>query len=347
MTDSSYQRVVLEGPIPLESGALLPSVTVAYHTWGTLNAARDNAVVVCHALTGSSDVSAWWRGFLGDGLALDSSRDFVMCSNVLGGCYGTTGPGTPEWDSVFAARPEAPSVTIRDQVEVQRRWVAALGVRRVRLVIGGSMGGMQALEWALLAPDLVDAIAVLAAPALHHPWAVALSTAQRQAIFADATWPAGDAAQGLAVARMMAMCSYRSAVSFDMRFGRTPGRADFDVSRWLRRHGERLVERFNARTYVALSYALDSHDVGSQRGGVAAALSRIVQPAFVLGISTDVLYPPHEMQALASALPDATLSWLDSPHGHDAFLIELAEVSTRIKQFRAKVEAAGRHQPGT
>lgn len=333
------QRVVLDGPVPLECGALLPSVDVAYHAWGALNAARDNAVVVCHALTGSSDVMAWWDGFVGEGLALDPSRDFVLCSNVIGSCYGTTGPGAPEWDAVFGDRPEAISVTIRDQVEIQRRWLDALGVRRIRLVIGGSMGGMQALEWALLAPDMVDAIAVLAAPAVHHAWALALSTAQRQAIFADAGWPDGDAARGLAVARMIAMCSYRSAPSFDARFGRERADGDFDVARWLQRHGDRLVERFNARTYVALSHALDSHDVGRERGGVAAALARITQPAFVLGITTDVLYPPHEMQALADGLSNATLSWLDSPHGHDAFLIELADVSARIKAFRARVES--------
>jgi homoserine O-acetyltransferase/O-succinyltransferase len=337
VSEASLQRVVLDGPVPLECGALLPSVTVAYHAWGALNAARDNAVVVCHALTGSSDVMAWWDGFVGQGLALDPTRDYVLCSNVIGSCYGTTGPGAPEWDAVFGHRPEAPSVTIRDQVEIQRRWLAALGVRRIRLVIGGSMGGMQALEWALLAPDMVEAIAVLAAPAVHHAWALALSTTQRQAIFADADWPDGDVARGLAVARMIAMCSYRSAASFDARFGREAADGEFDVARWLLRHGDRLVERFNARTYVALSHALDSHDVGRERGGVAAALARITQPAFVLGITTDVLYPPQEMQALADGLPDATLSWLDSPHGHDAFLIELADVSARIKAFRASV----------
>jgi homoserine O-acetyltransferase/O-succinyltransferase len=336
--DASLQHAVLEGPIALESGVLLPSVRVAYHAWGTLNAARDNAVVVCHALTGSSNVSAWWDGFVGEGLALDSTRDFVVCSNVIGSCYGTTGPGAPEWDAVFGSRPEALSVTVRDQVAVQRRWLDQLGVRRIRLVIGGSMGGMQALEWALMAPDMVEAIAVLAAPAVHHAWALALSATQRQAIFADAAWPDGDAARGLAVARMMAMCSYRSPLSLEARFARAAADGDFDVSRWLRRHGDRLVERFTARTYVALSHALDSHDVGRGRGGVRAALARLTQPAFVLGITTDVLYPPHEMQALADALPAATLSWLDSPHGHDAFLIELAEVSARIKAFRASVE---------
>ena len=335
------QRVTLEGPIPLEGGRVLPEVTVGYHAWGTLNASRDNVVVVCHALTGSSDVPAWWEGFIGDGCALDPAHDFIVCSNVLGSCYGTPGPGMPEWDALFGEAPAAPSITIRDQVEVQRRWLRRLGVRGIRLVIGGSMGGMQALEWALAEPDMVSSIAVLAAPSRHHAWALALSAAQRQAIFADATWPNGDAAAGLAVARMMAMISYRSAESFDTRFSRAADATGlFEVEGWLQRHGRYLVDRFNARTYVALSHALDSHDVGRGRGGVEAALALIRQPAFVLGITTDVLYPPHEMQALADGLPHATLSWLDSPHGHDAFLIELAEVSARIRAFREQLTAS-------
>lgn len=334
---AGLQHLTLEGPLPLESGVVLPRVVVGYHTWGTLDAARDNVVVVCHALTGSSDVAAWWPGLIGEGCALDPARDFIVCSNVLGSCYGTTGPGTPEWAAAFPGDPSAPAVTIRDQVAVQRRWLEALGVRGIRLVIGGSMGGMQALEWALAAPDLVRTIGVLAAPARHHAWALALSAAQRHAIVHDASWPHGRAVDGLAVARMMAMISYRSAASLDARFGReadAPGA--FSVGGWLERHGQRLVDRFTARTYVTLSHALDSHDVGRGRGGVAEALRALHQPTFVLGITTDVLYPPHELQALADALPVATLSWLDSSHGHDAFLIELEEVSARIRAFRQR-----------
>lgn len=337
-SDQGLQQLTLEGPVPLECGRVLPAVTVGYHAWGTLNAARDNVVVVCHALTGSSDVPAWWDGFIGEDCALDPARDFIVCSNVLGSCYGTTGPGAPAWDAVFGDRPDALAVTIRDQVNVQRRWLQALGVRGIRLVIGGSMGGMQALEWALLEPDMVRAIAVLAAPARHHAWALALSAAQRQAIVTDATWPDGPATAGLAVARMMAMISYRSAASLDVRFSREAAPdGQFEVDGWLQRHGQRLVDRFNARTYVALSHALDSHDVGRGRGGVGPALRRVHQPAFVLGITTDVLYPPHELDALAEALPRATMSWLDSPHGHDAFLIELDSVSARIRQFREQL----------
>jgi homoserine O-acetyltransferase len=330
------QQHQLSAPFTVESGAVLPRVSVAYQTWGTLSPTRDNAVLVCHALTGSADVSDWWGALIGSEGALDPNSDFIVCSNVLGSCYGTTGPGSPEWDAVFGAHPEAPAVTIRDVVHVQHHLLTALGIRRLRLVIGGSMGGMQALEWALLYPEMVDAIAVLAAPAVHAPWAVALAEAQRQAIVTDAEWPHGRAARGLATARMMGMISYRSAQAFEARFA--AGRHDAsqpNVAGWLHRHGEKLVNRFDARAYVTLTHVLDSHDVGRGRGGVAAALAQLTQPALVVGIDTDILYPPHEMQALADALPNGELFWLTSPHGHDAFLIEQDIVLRAVGEFRA------------
>ncbi|BCS32800.1 homoserine O-acetyltransferase [Luteitalea sp. TBR-22] len=336
---SDRRQHLLPAPVTLESGVVLPRVSVAYHTWGTLAPGGDNAVLVCHALTGSSDVSDWWGGLIGPHGALDPSRDYVVCSNVLGSCYGSTGPGTPEWDAVFGRQPEAPAVTIRDVVHVQRQLLEALGVRRLRLVIGGSMGGMQALEWALLYPGMVEAIAVLAAPAVHAPWAMALAEVQRQAIFADPEWPHGRAAKGLAAARMMGMISYRSAQAFEARFG--AGRHDASapsVTRWLHRHGEKLVDRFDARAYVTLTHVLDSHDVGRGRGGVQAALARLHQPALVVGIDSDVLYLPDEMRGLARDLPAGELFWLESPHGHDAFLIEQDVVLRAVRDFRAQLE---------
>jgi homoserine O-acetyltransferase len=332
------QQHELSAPFTVESGAVLPRVSVAYQTWGSLSPTRDNAVLVCHALTGSADVSDWWGALIGSDGALDPTSDFIICSNVLGSCYGTTGPGSPEWDAVFGEQPEAAAVTVRDVVHVQRHLLASLGVQRLRLVIGGSMGGMQALEWALLYPEMVDAIAVLAAPAVHAPWAVALAEAQRQAIFADAEWPHGRAARGLATARMMGMISYRSAQAFEARFA--AGRHDDaqpNVTGWLHRHGEKLVDRFDARAYVALSHVLDSHDVGRARGGVASALAQLTHPALVVGIDTDILYPPHEMQTLADGLPNGELFWLASPHGHDAFLIEQDIVLRAVREFRASV----------
>jgi homoserine O-acetyltransferase len=340
----------IPGPFALESGARLPAVRVAYRTWGELDEHGGNAVLVCHALTGSPDVDAWWGPLLGPGRALDPARDFVVCSNVLGGCYGTTGPtslrpdGRP-WGGAF------PDVSVRDLVRVQAALVESLGVKRLRLVIGGSLGGMQVLEWALLFPERVDAIAPIAISARHSAWTIALSETQRQAIAADARWrgghyPAEDPpAAGLAAARMLAMCSYRSRASLEARFGREQaGDGRYAVESWLHHHGRALVHRFDANTYVGLTKAMDTHDVGRDRGGWREALATVKAPALVVAIDSDVLYPPVEQQELAAALPHARLVTLSSPHGHDAFLIEGEAVNALVKDFRATL--AARSTPG-
>ncbi len=340
----------LRRPLDLESGGRLPSVTVAYRTWGRLNARADNAVVVCHALTGSPDVERWWSPLLGPGRALDPTSDFVVCSNVLGGCYGTTGPTAlgPDgrrWGGSF------PEVTIRDLVRVQAALLDAIGVRRVRLVVGGSLGGMQVLEWALLHPDRVDAVAPIAVSARHSAWCIALSESQRQAIAADPRWRGGHYAPGdapeagLAAARMIAMCSYRSRASFERRFSREtgePGR--FAVESWLHHHGRQLVSRFDAASYVTLTRAMDAHDVGRGRGGWREALARVRAPALVVSIDSDVLYPPVEQQELAAALPNARLAALCSPHGHDAFLIEGEAMNGLLVAFRARLASERRRR---
>ncbi|HSD28431.1 MAG TPA: homoserine O-acetyltransferase, partial [Vicinamibacteria bacterium] len=274
--------LALDGAFALESGGRLPAVTVAYRSWGRLNARGDNAVLVCHALTGSADVDRWWGPLLGPGRALDPDHDFVVCSNVLGSCYGTTGPtstrpgGDGRWGGDF------PAVTVRDIVRVQAALLDALGVRRLRLVLGGSLGGMQVLEWALLDPARVDAIAPIAVSARHSAWCIGLSEAQRQAIYADPRWrdgryPDGDGPEaGLAVARQIAMCTYRSRASLEARFARDqpePGR--FAVEGWLHHHGRALVDRFDASTYVTLTKAMDTHDVGRGRGGWREALRAV------------------------------------------------------------------------
>jgi len=337
----------LPGPFVLESGARLPSLRVAYRTWGALDEHGGNAVLVCHALTGSADLDRWWGALLGPGRALDPQRDFVVCSNVLGGCYGTTGPtslrpdGRP-WGAAF------PDVSVRDIVRVQAALLESLGVKRLRLVIGGSLGGMQVLEWALSFPEQVEAIAPIAIAARHSAWAIALSETQRQAIAADPRWrgghyPAEDPpAAGLAAARMLAMCSYRSRASLEPRFGRErAGDGRYAVESWLHHHGRALVDRFDANTYVTLTRAMDTHDVGRGRGGWREALSTVKAPALVLSIDSDVLYPPVEQEELATALPDARLVTLRSPHGHDAFLIEGEAVGAQVKGFREALAGSG------
>jgi homoserine O-acetyltransferase len=340
----------LPGPFSLESGARLRAVRVAYRSWGRLDEHGANVVLVCHALTGSADVDRWWGALLGPGRALDPERDFVVCSNVLGGCYGTTGPtslrpdGRP-WGPAF------PDVSVRDIVRVQAALLEQLGVRRLQLVIGGSLGGMQVLEWALLFPERVGAIAPIATSARHSAWTIAISETQRQAIAADPRWrgghypPEDPPSAGLATARMVAMCSYRSRASLEARFGRErAGDGGYAVLSWLHHHGRALVHRFDANSYVTLTKAMDTHDVGRDRGGWREALATLRAPALVVSIDSDVLYPPVEQEELAAALPDARLVTLHSPHGHDAFLIEGEAVNALVRDFREAIavrEAAG------
>jgi homoserine O-acetyltransferase len=346
--------VRLERPFELESGGRLPSVTAAYRTWGRLNAAADNAVLVCHALTGSADVDRWWGALLGPGRALDPERDFVVCSNVLGGCYGTTGPASPRPGGRRRWGGDFPAVSIRDIVRVQASLLDALGVNRLRLVVGGSLGGMQVLEWALLYPERVAAIAPIAVSARHSAWTIALSAAQRRAITADPRWrggryPAGNGPDsGLAVARQIAMCTYRSRASLEARFSRDESETGgFAVEGWLDHHGRALVDRFDAAAYVALTKAMDTHDVGRGRGGWREALATVRAPALVVSIDTDVLYPPVEQEELAAALPHARLVTLASPHGHDAFLIEGETVNAFLTGFRRDVEGGAAREEGT
>jgi homoserine O-acetyltransferase len=322
----------LLGPFELESGASLSRVRVAYRTWGTLDPDGSNAVLVCHALTGSADADVWWGGLLGPGRALDPAEDFVVCSNVLGSCYGTTGPASPRPDGGGLWGPDFPPVTVRDMVRLQAALLDALGVRRLRLAIGGSLGGMQVLEWALLHPDRVEAIAPIATSGRHSAWCIALGEAQRQAIQVDPVL-------GLAVARAVAMCTYRSRASFEARFGRRlrePGL--YEVESWLRHHGERLVDRFDADAYVTLTRAMDSHDVARGRGSYEEVLRSVDVPALVVTIDSDVLYPPEEQVELAALLPAARLATLRSPHGHDAFLIDVEALNELVTGFRAAVK---------
>lgn len=312
-------------PLILENGGWIEPVAVAYRTWGRLDAAGTNAVLVCHALTGNADADEWWEPLIGSGRALDPDRDFIVCSNILGSCYGTTGPSS--YDGEF------PRITVRDIVAVQRALVRHLGIHRLRLVIGGSFGGMQVLEWALAAPDLVEAIVPIATAGRHSPWTIAWSEAQRQAI-------ALDPVRGLGVARMIAMSTYRSHGSYQSRFGRTRDDTSFAVEAWLRGHGQRLVERFDAETYVTLTHAMDSHDVSRGRGPYESVLGAIRQPALVVAIDSDVLYPPGEQEELALLIPNATLRTIHSAHGHDGFLIDAAAINEAIVEWNAGVAPA-------
>lgn len=336
----------LEGPFYLESGSTLPQVRIAYRTWGR---PRANATLVCHALTGSADADDWWADLFGPGRALDPEQDYIICSNVLGGCYGTTGPTSRAAGSFQPYGDSFPSITIRDMVEVQARLVDRLGVDTLDLVLGGSMGGMQALEWARLYPERVRAIAPIAVAPTQSAWAIALSEAQRQAIKTDPEFAGGryrlgaGPAQGLAAARSIAMISYRSHHGFESRFGRDQA-ADgaFQVQSYLRHQGSKLVSRFDANTYLTLIDAMDTHDVGRGNESVAAALGEISQPSLVVGVSSDCLYPAAEVAAMAELLPNSELIEIDAPHGHDSFLIQVDDLNSRLVHFIARHELKSR-----
>jgi len=331
-----------QAPVALENGRRLQDVRIAYRTWGRLARTRDNAIVVCHALTGSADVDQWWAGMLGPDLALDPERDFIVCTNILGSCYGTTGPLSTEPETGKPYRASFPQITVRDMVRIQSTVLEHLGIEKVRAVIGGSLGGMQALEWGLMFPDMVDAIIPIAVSSRHSAWCIGLSEAQRQAIFADADWKDGyyDAdtppSAGLRAARMMAMCSYRSRLDFHERFSRSfqPGvRGLFQVESYLRYQGAKLDGRFDANSYVLLSRAMDSHDVCRGRGKLGKVLGAMKMPALVVSIDSDILYPPIEQHELSDLMPNAELCVLHSPHGHDSFLIDVNELSSLVRDF--------------
>jgi homoserine O-acetyltransferase/O-succinyltransferase len=341
--------VVDVGPLTLESGAILEDVSIAVQRWGELSPSRDNIVVVLHALTGDSRIPGWWNGIAGPGAAIDTDRWCAVATNVLGGCRGSTGPsslardGRP-WGSRF------PAITIRDQVNADVAALAALGITEVAAVVGGSMGGARALEWMVGHPDRVRAALVLAVGARATADQIGTQSAQIAAITADPHWQGGDyygtgrvPSAGLDLARRFAHLTYRGEVELDTRFGNDPQGAEdpldggrYAVQSYLEHHGAKLVNRFDAGSYVTLTDALSSHDVGRGRDGVSAALQSCPVPVVVGGITSDRLYPMRLQQELAALLPGcAGLEVVESIHGHDGFLVETEAVGELIRKTLA------------
>lgn len=328
--------VELQGVFPLESGDVLRGVRVAYRTWGD---PRGKAKLVCHALTGSADAKDWWSGLFGQGSTLDPGTDFIISANVLGGCYGTTGPTSPRPGHQGWYGPAFPEVTIRDTVNLQAALLDHLGVERLGLVIGGSMGGMQALEWAVMFPERVDGVVAIGTGATQSAWGVAFSETQRAAITADPNFekgkyePGAGPVDGLSTARMIAIVSYRGRDSFESRFGRRRSDDGFEVQSYLRYQGKKLVDRFDANTYLTLIGAMDSHDLGRRRGNVEEVLASVDTPVLAVGISSDVLYPASEVLEMANALPNARYATLQASHGHDSFLIDTESLDHIVTDF--------------
>lgn len=349
--ETQYFRV--QGAFRLESGATLESPVVAYRTWGDPANAAERTVLICHALTASADADRWWPGMIGAGGAFDPARDFIVCSNILGSCYGTTGPATRRPGSGERYRADFPRVTVRDMVELQRRLLDELGVGRIALVTGPSLGGMQALEWAASYPERVQAMAPIGVGGRHSAWCIAISEAQRAAIYADEDWRDGyysdekPPQKGLAAARMMAVCTYRSWHGFQQRFARdecSPG--GFQMESYLRHQGDKFHRRFDAVSYVRLTQAMNSHDLARGRGEYFDVLESLGQPALVVSVSSDTLYPPFEQALLARYLPNATYRTLDTDDGHDGFLIKTGPLARLVAAFRDGLAAEKRAPRG-
>jgi len=329
---------LLPDPFPLESGETLAGARVAYRTWGQLNAARDNVVWVCHALTANADVLDWWPGLFGTGYFYDPADWFIVCANILGSCYGSTCPLDADPNTAEARFQHFPLLTIRDLVAAHEALRQELGLAHIHTLIGGSLGGQQALEWAVRQSEAFSNLVVIAASARHSAWGIAFNEAQRLAIEADATYPenrpgGGDA--GLAAARAVALLSYRGYDAYgNTQTDPDDGKLrDFRASSYQRYQGDKLVARFDAYSYVALTRAMDSHNLGRGRGGVAAALATIRARTLVLGITSDVLFPLAEQRELAQHIVGAVYGELDSSYGHDGFLLETVKITAALENF--------------
>lgn len=362
-----FARVIDNRPFHLEGGGVLHDITVAYETWGTLAPDGSNAVLVCHALTGDAHAASqpdhpaagegWWEQMIGPGRALDTDRYFVVCPNVLGGCQGTTGPASVDPSTGRPYGSTFPVVTIRDMVRTHARLATHLGIDRWVSVVGGSVGGMQALEWALMYPDRLGSLVTMATTTQASAQQIAWSMVGRRAIESDAGFHGGDYYDcepgegphlGLMLARQVAQIHYRSEPVFAERFGRQlidpldqsgTFRLDqrFDVEGYLDYHGEKLVRRFDANSYVRLNKAMDLHDIGRGRGGVDAALARVRVPTLVMSIPTDFCYPPYQQHDLRDRLRRLGVRTgyldIDSPDGHDGFLLEAQQISPLVSGF--------------
>ena len=372
--ERQFMRMAADRPFVLEGGGQLRDITIAFETRGTLADDATNAILICHALTGDAHAAAgpnldhagsdagpgWWDALIGPGKVIDTNRFYVVCANVLGGCQGTTGPSSHRPDRPEPYGSAFPVVTVRDMVRTQARLADVLGIHRWHCVIGGSMGGMQVLEWGVMFPDRVGGLVPIATCLAATAQQIAFWSTGRRAIALDPKWRGGDyygAAPGdgpdagLALARMISQITFRTDDVFTDRFGRAEveplaGSFDmwqrFEVERYLEHHGEKLAQRFDANSYLLLTKAMDLHDLSRGRGGLDAAVARITAPTLALGVSSDMLYPTYQQKELVRRLIDQGLDAhyreIVSKHGHDAFLIEFDQVGTRIHDFLGTLE---------
>ena len=357
-------------PVALDSGKTLQQVTIAYETWGELNSDKSNAILLCHAWTGDSHAAGsaqdgqptpgWWDGLVGSGCAIDTEKYFVVCTNSLGGCQGSTGPASPHPLDGKPYGSRFPVITVRDMVRAQVRVSDLLGIDVWHSVIGGSMGGMQVLEWGITFPHRVRTLVPIATCLQATAQQIAWGAIGRRSIRLDPKWRGGDyydAAvgdgpwQGLAIARMVAQVTFRSDNVFTDRFGRELADTDadynglglwdkFEVENYLDHHGDKLIRRFDTNSYLIIGKAMDLHDVARGRGSLQTAASRITAPVLSMGISSDILYPTYQQKQIREIISESGGSCeyveIDSPHGHDAFLINLDQVGKPLVEFLQK-----------
>lgn len=325
-------------PFKTETGAALPGLEIAYNTWGSLNSEADNVIWICHALTANSDVEAWWPGMVGKGLLFDPEKYFIVCANVLGSCYGTTGPasvnpvtGTP-WLNDF------PLITVRDLVNVHEILRKQLGIKLIHSVIGASIGGFQSLEYSIMYPEIVKRLVFVASSTKQSPWAIAFSESQRLAMEADQTFISNDpdgGKKGLKAARSIALLSYRNAAAYDLTQVEDDDEkiSSFKAASYQVYQGDKLVTRFNPFSYYCLVRLSDTHNTGRGRGGTAKALTTIKAKTLCIGITSDILFPVVEQKYVAANIPGAQYVEIDSFYGHDGFLIEVKLVTEAVIKF--------------
>jgi homoserine O-acetyltransferase/O-succinyltransferase len=364
-----FLSVATDHPFALEGGGQLRDIEVAYETWGELDLTASNAVLVCHAVTGDAHLAGrsgpghpqagWWDAVVGPGKPLDTDRLFVVCVNVLGGCQGTTGPASADPATGRPYGSTFPVVSVRDMVRTQAAVADHLGIPQWLAVVGGSFGGMQVLEWGVMFPERMRALIPIATTAAASAWQISFSRVGRLAVQLDPRWRGGDYYDaepgdgphaGLALARMVAHITYRSDAVYEARFGRDPMQLveefslgpRFEVEGYLDYQGEKLVRRFDTNSYLLLNRAMDLHDIGRNRGGIERALRRVRVPTLNLSISSDTLYPAHQQERTHRILLDGGTPsrhvTVDSPHGHDGFLIEAEAVGAVLGEFLTMVE---------
>ena len=334
----STQLLTYDKPIRLESGTILPGVDIAYNTFGAMNADKSNVVWICHAFSANSDPTEWWPGMVGSGKFIDPDKYFIVCANMLGSCYGTTGPLSINPETGKKYYKDFPVVTVRDMVKTLTILRKHLGIEKIHFACGFSMGGQQLLEWVVQQPDSFENILLGATNIKHSPWGIAFNESQRLAIEADRTFgeERDDAgAKGMKAARSIGLISYRNYKAYCKTQEDTDNTKleNFKACSYQQYQGEKLVKRFNAYSYYILSKAMDNHNITRGRGDAREVLSAIKCNTLVLGITSDYLYPLEEQQLLTSLIPHSIFVEIDSDYGHDGFLIEDAQMTKILSTF--------------